>query len=169
MKHGQPRLSARVGALLMATLALPAVIEAHAIHTTLTVLTASPVGVTLTIRAFADDFSASVAKFSGRKPPRDSSAAPADIARYVRASFVLRDAHARDLQLASCGAQRVGDLYWLCFRTALPAGVAGVTLRNLMLSEYHADQVNIVQINDRGARRTLLFTKTSAPSAIEGS
>jgi hypothetical protein len=169
MRQSRARVSARIGALLLATLALPAVIEAHAIHTTLTVLTASPVGVTLTIRAFADDFSASVAKFNHRTPPTDSSASRADVEHYVRSTFELRDAQGRALQLASCGVQRLADLYWLCFRTALPAGVAGVVVRNQMLTEYHADQVNIIQIDDRGARRTLLFTKTSTPSPIASS
>ena len=60
-------LAPRVVPALVLTLALPAVVEAHAIHTTLTVLTTSPTGITLNIRAFADDFSASVAKFAGRR------------------------------------------------------------------------------------------------------
>ena len=168
MTRLRSRFPAHIPSLLLATIALPAVIEAHAIHTTLTVLTASPVGVTLTIRSFADDFSASVAKFNAHAPPADSSAPAPDVLRYVRATFVMRDAQARTLPLASCGTQRVGDLYWLCFRTALPAGVTGVTMRNLMLTEFHADQVNIVQVNDRGAHRTQLFTRTSAPSPISG-
>ena len=159
-------LAPRVVPALVLMLALPAVVEAHAIHTTLTVLTASPTGMTLNIRAFADDFSASVAKFAGRRPPADSSAPEPDVVRYVRAQFAIRDAQGRMVTLESCGVRRAAELYWLCFRAALPSGSAGVVVRNQMLTEYHADQVNIVQVDDRGTRRTLLFTKTSAPSSI---
>jgi hypothetical protein len=160
------RLTARVAPALVLTLALPAALEAHAIHTTLTVLTATPAGISLNIRVFADDFSASVANFSGRRPPADSSAPDADVLRYVRAHFAIRDAQGRALNLESCGVRRAAELYWLCFRAALPGGSAGVVVRNQMLTEYHADQVNIVQVEHRGARRTLLFTKASAPSSI---
>ena len=48
----------------------------HPIHTTLTVLTPSTDARTMTvnIRAFADDFSATVAAFTGKRAPADSSA-----------------------------------------------------------------------------------------------
>ncbi len=160
------RQARRIAATLPLLLALPTVVEAHAIHTTLTVLTASPTGVTLNIRAFADDFSATVATYAGRKPPADSSAPAPDVVRYVRAQFAIRDAHGRAVVLELCGIRRAAELYWLCFRAALPSGSAGVVVRNQMLTEYHADQVNIVQVDDKGTRRTLLFTKSSAPSAI---
>ena len=160
--------AARIAPLLALTLALPTVVEAHAIHTTLTVLTAAPTGLTLNIRTFADDFSATVATFAGRKPPADSSAPQPDVLRYVRTNFTVRDALGHAVQLQSCGIRRAAELYWLCFRAALPAGSAGVMVRNQMLTEFHADQVNIVQVDDRGTRRTLLFTKTSTPSSISG-
>jgi predicted amidohydrolase len=162
------RRACRPVATLLLLLAWPTLVEAHAIHTTLTVISASPAGMTLNIRAFADDFSAAVARYAARKPPADSSAPEIDVARYVRANFTVRDAQGRGVILEPCGVRRAAELYWLCFRAALPAGRAGVIVRNRMLTEYHADQVNIVQVDDRGARRTLLFTKTSAPSAIGG-
>ena len=160
------RIATRIAPALVLTLALPAALEAHAIHTTLTVLTATPTGISLNIRVFADDFSASVAKFAGRRTPADSSAPDADVLRYVRAQFAIRDAQGRAVALESCGVRRAAELYWLCFRAALPSGRAGVVVRNQMLTEFHADQVNIVQVENKGARRTLLFTKASAPSSI---
>ena len=166
MRPNLPRSVRHTAAALLLLLALPTVVEAHAIHTTLTVLTASPAGLTLNIRVFADDFSATVAKYAGRKPPSDSSAPTSDVVRYVRAQFAVRDAQGRVVVLESCGIRRAAELYWLCFRAALPSGSAGVVVRNQMLTEYHADQVNIVQVDDRGTRRTLLFTKASTPSAI---
>ena len=158
----------RLSFVALLLLALPTVVEAHAIHTTLTVLTATPAGLTLNIRAFADDFSATVATFAGRKAPADSSAPEPDVLRYVRSHFAIRDGQGHMVMLESCGIRRASELYWLCFRAALPAGIAGVVVRNQMLTEFHADQVNIVQVDDRGTRRTLLFTKASAPSPISG-
>ena len=149
---------------LVASLACPAIANAHKIHTTLTVLTRTTTGVTLSIRTFADDFSASVAKFARKPTPADSSAPLADVQRYVRAHFAIRDGRGRMLPLESCGVRRAAELYWLCFRAPLAAAaLRGTFIRNQMLTEVHADQVNIVQVDDQGARRTVLFTKTSAP------
>ncbi len=163
-RHGRA-LRRVVGALpLLCTLARVA--NAHAIHTTLTVATVDAAGLTLNIRAFADDFSATVAQFAGRRPPVDSSAPPGDIARYVHAHLTLTDARGVAMTLQSCGTRRVAELYWLCFRAPLPLGVGGVLLGNQMLTEWHRDQVNIVQLESHGSRKTLLFTKRSAPSTI---
>lgn len=154
--------------VLLCTGATPALLRAHAIHTTMTVLTTSPGGITLNIRAFADDFSATVAQFAGRKPPTDSSAPAVDVARYVNAHFLVRDGAGRTVTLAPCGIRRANELYWLCFRAVTTSGGNGITVRNRMLTELHDDQVNIVQVENQGARRTLLFTKASAPSAVSG-
>lgn len=140
--------------------------RAHPIHTTLTVVTASASGVTLNIRTFADDFSATVARFAGKRAPADSSASADDVLRYVRARFAVRDARGSAVTLEPCGVRRTNELYWLCFKAIVPVGVRGLTVRNQMLTELHADQVNIVQVELNGAKRTMLFTRTSKPSAI---
>lgn len=161
-------LLARVLASLIGVLLTPALLNAHAIHTTMTVLTASPGGVTLNIRTFADDFAAVVARYAGKPLPTDSSAALPDLQRYVRAHFAIRDGAGRMVTLESCGVRRAGELYWLCFRAPLAASaVRGTYIRNQMLTELHADQVNIVQVDGHGARRTVLFTKTSAPALLD--
>ena len=160
------RYASRIAPALGLLLVSPGILEAHAIHTTLTVLTASPTGFTLNIRAFADDFSTSVAHLAGKKAPVDSSAPEVDVVRYVRAQFAVRDAAGHVITLESCGTRRAAELYWLCFKAAVPSGLTGTVIRNQLLTEYHADQVNIVQVDDRGARRTLLFTKASVPSPI---
>ncbi|MEO7996623.1 MAG: DUF6702 family protein [Gemmatimonadaceae bacterium] len=140
--------------------------NAHPIHTTLTKVSVEAHAVTFNVRAFADDFSATVAKFSGRKPPVDSSALAADVLRYVQSFFTVTNAEGKPVVLESCGIKRVNELYWMCFKVSLPAGNKGVRVRNQMLTEFHADQVNIVQFEAPAARRTMLFTKGSAPALI---
>ncbi len=142
------------------------VADAHAIHTTVTQLTADSRGVTLMIRAFADDLSASVASHASRPAPADHSVPESDALRYVRAQFMIGTADRHLITLESCGLRRAGDMYWLCFRAPLVHGLAGAAIRNQMLTELHADQINIVQVDDRGARQTMLFRKGSTASTI---
>jgi uncharacterized protein DUF6702 len=155
---------------LMATLGLAPAAAAHPIHTTLTVVTPSIDGRTLmiSVRAFADDFSASVARFAGLRAPADSSVVADEVTRYVRAQFSVSTATGAPLVLEPCGVTRSRELYWLCFRVALPLGLRGTTVRNQMLTELHPDQVNIVQLEKGVERKSYLFTKGSAASVLPG-
>ena len=156
--------------LAFAQLLFARVASAHPIHTTLTVVTFSADGRTLTInvRAFADDFSASVARYAGRMAPRDSSVVESEVTRYVRALFSVSAQDGSALVLEPCGITRSRELYWLCYRVSFPAGVRGARIRNQMLTELHQDQVNIVQLEDGAARKSYLFTKGSEPSTLPG-
>ena len=153
---------------LLAFAATSSVAHAHPIHTTLTKVSIDDRVVTFNVRTFADDFSATVARFAGRTPPADSSAPGPDVLRYAQKYFTIVDAAGKPVALESCGVKRANELYWLCFKATFPGGSKGARVRNQMLTELHADQVNIVQLEPPAARRTLLFTKGSAAAAISG-
>jgi hypothetical protein len=151
-------------------LSWPKQANAHPIHTTLTLVTIGDAGrsLTLGIRAFADDFSASVARFAGRPIPRDSSASADDVTRYVGTKVSVLDEHGGAVGLTSCGVRRERELYWLCFRATLPAGMRGARINNQMLTELHADQVNIVQLEQAGGKtkKSYLFTRGSRADVL---
>jgi hypothetical protein len=139
------------------------VASAHPIHTTLTVVTFDAQGATFNLRAFADDFSAVVAKNAGKPAPRDSSASPADVQRYLDAHFRVVDAQGRPVSVQSCGVRREKELYWVCVRAVVGTGAR---IQNVCLTELHSDQVNIVQVENKTGRKTLLFTKDSPFSPV---
>ena len=149
--------------ILLAVVLMPVRASAHPIHTTLTVLTvdARSRTVTLSIRAFADDFSRVVAAQAGVATPKDSSVSTANVVAYVRARFAIDG-----IVLEPCGLTRSADAYLVCFRGSLPATMTAVTVRNTMLTELHPDQVNIVQASSGRERQTRVFTKTSAPVVL---
>lgn len=155
-----------VATALVMSLALASPARAHAIHTTHTTVTADAQGYTLTVRAFADDLSASVARFSRRMPPADSSVRVPELVSYAAARLTPTSADGRPLAMQSCGVKRMQDAYVLCFRIATTPGTVPLRLGNQMLSELHADQVNIVQCDVAGSRRTNLFTRGRAATAI---
>jgi len=140
--------------------------RAHAIHTTHTTVTADAQGYTLTVRAFADDLSATVARFSGRTPPADSSVRVPELLAYATARMGVASGAGVHFVMQSCGVKRMQDVYVLCFRIATTPRAAPLRLGNQMLVELHADQVNIVQCDVAGSRRTNLFTRGRASKAI---
>lgn len=157
------------GTAIAAALALCAVSTrafAHPIHTTMTAVTTDARGTIFTIRSFADDFSASVALFAGKQPPKDSSVSAADVARYLNEKVHILDARGERVALTSCGVNRARELYWLCVRIDGVTNPALLSVENTLLIERHDDQVNIVQVTNGSARKTLLFTKRSRAQSL---
>lgn len=140
--------------------------NAHPIHTTLTTVRIEDGVVTLRIKTFADDFSASVSAAQNTPTPSDWVVADGDAVAYVQRVLRVVDARGQSLPLASCGMTREGELYWLCLRVPAARDVRGLKMSNALLVERHSDQVNIVQIQTAYTRRTLLFTKGSAQSSM---
>ena len=140
--------------------------HAHPIHTTLTTVTLMRGEITLSVRTFADDFSASVAALAGKQTPEDWSVTEADVARYLDAHLRIANASGKALTLRSCGIRRERELYWLCVRVEGATELRGLRAENRLLTERHADQVNIVQVNNAKARKTMLFTKQTTSLAL---
>lgn len=156
----------RLAVALLVSVGASTPARAHAIHTTHTTVTADAGGYTLTVRAFADDLSASVARFSGRTPPADSSVRVPELVAYATARLGPTSAAGVRLVMQSCGVKRVQDAYVLCFRIATTPRTVPLRLGNQMLAELHADQVNIMQCDVADSRRTNLFTRGRAAKVI---
>jgi len=139
---------------------------AHPLHTTLTQLSydASTRVLNVSVRVFADDFSAAVMPGGGTGTlviPPDSA-----MLRYVSGRFALQRSGGAPIPLRWCGMRRDGEALFLCLRATAQPSPAGARMRNALLSELFADQVNIVQASYGGARRTLLFTPRDGMKAL---
>ena len=132
----------------------------HPLHTTLTQLTvdAGAHRLTGTVRVFAADLAAAVAKRARTAVPADDRVSDPATFAYVMSAVHLTDAQGRPIALTGCGSRRTADLLWLCVRAdALPAGP--LAFSNQLLCELYDDQVNIVQTVDGAHTASTLFTK----------
>jgi len=135
--------------------------EAHPLHTTLVQLTYDERAHTLegTIRVFAGDFAAAVAKHSGAKPPNDDRVTDAAAFAYVSSTFRLTNQSCGVVALQWGGSRRSGDLLWICVRATSNAGPSALELSDQMLCELFDDQINIVQSVAGAKHASMLFTK----------
>ena len=135
--------------------------DAHPLHTTLVQLTYDDRTHMLegSIRVFAGDFAAAVAKHAGAKIPDDDRVADADAFKYVTNTLRFIDAGGRVVPLAWCGSRRSGDVLWLCVRASSTAPPNTLKLSDQMLCELFDDQINIVQTVAGAKRASMLFTK----------
>lgn len=161
------RTVARFLAVLIACVTLNVQLaDAHPIHTTLTVVTPARGSATLMLRVFADDFATVVARHAGQPTPRDSSASIADAYRYLSSRIHLQTSDGRRIAFVSCGLRRQAEVYWACLRVPMPADARDILLQHQVLTELHDDQVNVVQVASDGARRTMLFTRSSVAAPL---
>lgn len=153
---------------LMVTCALPAVIDAHPLHTTITQLTLVPSdrAAQLMVRMSAEDFAVAVAKRTNTQPARDHRVAEAGALAYAQASVRLlgRDGRPRTLRL--CGMEWKDATLLLCLRADAPDGVSQMQLSNVMMFELFEDQVNVVQAAYGPQRRTILFVRGGAAQRL---
>ena len=152
----------RLVALVLAAVAIagtPALSWSHPLHTTLAEVAIDSDGsLRVTLRAFADDFSAAVARHAGKPRPADYAVADPDVASYVAATIAVQGPSGRAVPLVWSGVRRTGDLMWVTVRAPGVRSLEGVRVAYSTLFDTFADQVNILQANDSGRRRTVLFT-----------
>ena len=148
-----------VAALLLATALAASRGEAggfHPLHTTMAEVTIDrPRGtLRIVVRVFADDFGIALGAMgtSGSWDTRASA--------YVRRAIAVV-AHAREpLAMRDCGTRRQGDLLWLCAEAAIPTEPTNrLALRDRMLCELFADQINVVRVTDGAKTRSMLYTR----------
>jgi hypothetical protein len=138
--------------------------NAHPLHTTMAEVTIDRARSTLRIvvRVFADDFGTALdaAKIAG--------AGDARAAAYLARAISVNDG-GRRLAMRDCGTRRQGDLLWLCAEASVGATPSDrMTLRDQMLCELFADQVNVVRVTDGETTRSMLFTRGDPGKPISG-
>jgi hypothetical protein len=161
-RRGRRALGAVALSLSCAAISLGARSDAaHPLHTTLVRLTYDARGRVLegSIRVFAGDFAAAVAKRSGAATPNDDRVTDAAAFTYVSGTFRLSDATGHALPLTWCGSRRANDLLWLCVRATNASAPEVLELSDQMLCELFDDQINIVQSAAGEKHASMLFTK----------
>jgi hypothetical protein len=139
--------------------ATPARSWSHPLHTTLAEASIDADGsLRVTLRAFADDFSAAVARHVGKPTRTNFVVADRDVAAYVAATVAIQDSSGRAVPLVWAGLRRTGDLMWITVRAPGVRSLKGVRVSYSTLFDAFSDQVNILQANDNGRRHTVLFT-----------
>ena len=149
-------MAALTAALLVALLAAGAV-AGHPMHTSVTELTHDPStgSLTVVVRVFADDFADAAGGTS------DSVAAA-----YLRRGLSVSDRFGRPIRLQWQRLEPAGDALLLRLRGHAPAGVFGGRLRQMILCDRFADQVNVVRVGDGRQRANLLFVPGDEAKAL---
>ncbi|MFN0099513.1 MAG: DUF6702 family protein [Gemmatimonadaceae bacterium] len=143
---------------LLEVVALSLTVLRHDIHSTVSELRITDRGIELQMRVFADDLAASVAAHAGLATPADSSVGLPALDAYVRSRVRVTEAARETVPLTRCGVSRMGDAYVLCYRTSRAAVAGPIGISQTLLTERHADQVNVVRVRWGSLKRTVVLT-----------
>jgi hypothetical protein len=154
-----PRFLLPLGLLLMLSLAA----WAHAYHASILELRFNPEKqrLEMALKIFTDDLEQDLSGGKS-KPVRTDQLTRAQLnpllADLLRRSvqFSTRPGEPA-LPLTLVGLQKEKDAYWVYFTAPLSAKATGVTLRHQLLLNLFPDQMNIVNLEARGQKQSLLF------------
>ena len=132
---------------------------AHPVHASFAELAYDPAArsVTVTLRVFADDFAAEVARRTDTRPGADGVPPDGAVLRYVTPRFTVVAPRGGTLAFRSCGTRRAGIQLLVCLRAPAAAFPAGGRVRSAVLSDAFRDQVNVVRVAGGARPRTLVF------------
>lgn len=133
---------------------------AHPIHMSYTEVRYSPAtsSIEISIRVYANDFSAAAARRARVSLRADSTIDGRNALDYMRQNFQITDASGKALNPVSCGVVRAQDMLKFCFR--LPSRRdAALRVRNTVMTELFSDQVNVIQSVGSKGRTSRLFVR----------
>ena len=133
----------------------------HAYHASITELryNAAKQQLELATKVFTDDFEKGLSE--GRPAHVDlQTAGPAGTiiaAEYLRRTLVLKTPAGAPLALQFLGMQPEKDSYWLYSKVSVAGPVSGVQIRDAVLLDAFADQMNIVNAEAGGKKLSALL------------
>lgn len=89
----------------------------------------------------------------------DSDKTQKQFAHYVAEQFLVHTSLDEKLPLTSVGYEVEGKFFWVYQETAIPENLDGVKLFNGTLRDLWPTQINMVNIEGKGAIRTLYFSE----------
>ncbi len=113
----------------------------------------------ISVRVYANDFSAGAARRARVRLGADSLIDLRSALEYIRQNLQLAGADGRALIPAPCGVTRAQDMLKFCFRISAPDGMKGIRVRNNLLTEVFGDQVNVVQSVSSSGRTSRMFVR----------
>lgn len=142
--------------LLMASMS--AVVSAHKFYMSLTVVDHNTTDKSLefTLRLFADDLEAAVA----RRGPALKHGQPGfdkAVFAYVQQTLVLKRADGSAVPLAWVGHENKVDVTWVYVEAKGVDSTVGLTVRDALFQDLFSEQVNMLHVNDARGRRAMDF------------
>lgn len=117
-------------------------------------------GFEISVRLFTDDLEKALSRESGQKiqitPKPDTDPL---IEKYIRKHFMLTDTRKQHRNYTYLGHEAEGDANWVYLEMPIDGTVKTVEMQQDVLMDMFDDQVNLVNLQVDGQRKTYVFRK----------
>jgi len=147
----------------------PLVAAAHKYYTSLAQAEydAESKSMEVTLRVFADDLELALTRRAGLAVSLDRTKnADRLVLAYLRDTFEIRNRDGEAKALKWVGMELRAGVAWLYVEAEMPEGLSGARLRDHVLFELFAEQVNTVSVRYAGARADLVFVPGDGERAV---
>jgi hypothetical protein len=123
--------------------------------------------VEITLRIFADDLELALTRRAGGEVRLDRTKdAGRLVLAYLRDTFEIKNRDGETKVLKWVGMELRAGVAWLYVEAEMPEGLSGARLRDHVLFELFAEQVNTVSVRYPGARGDLVFVRGDGERAV---
>ena len=133
----------------------------HDFHTSITRMdyNAKEKSFEVSIRVFTDDLEKVLSKENGGQKFTVVNNDKNDpfVEKYIRKHFALVNATKQKKPYTYLGKEQEADATWVYIEIPCPESVAGFSLQNTIMLDFFDDQVNLVNFNYQGQKKSYLF------------
>lgn len=123
--------------------------------------------VEVTLRVFADDLELALKRRTGREVKLDRTKDAGQLVlAYLRDTFEIKNRDGETKALKWVGMELRAGVVWLYVEAEMPEGLSGARLRDHLLFELFAEQVNTVSVRYQGASADLVFVRGDGEHAL---
>ncbi len=133
--------------------------DAHPLHNSYAELSyAQETGkIAVSVRVFTDDFISHITSPAGTVGSKGGTP-ERRAAAYIGRNLSITDGRGTPIPLRWCGWKRAGEMTAICLEGVAPARPANLRIRNTILMDMFADQLNILRSTRGTSKKTVLFT-----------
>jgi ABC-type uncharacterized transport system ATPase subunit len=115
----------------------------------------------ISIRVFTDDFEKALTKDNGGQKfvVVNNDKNDAFVEKYIRKHFALITPSKQKKSYSYVGKEQEADATWIYIEVSCPESITGFSLQNTTMLDLFEDQVNLVNFNYQGQKRSYIFKK----------
>lgn len=135
----------------------------HDFHTSITRMdyNAKEKSFEISIRVFTDDFEKALSKENGGQKfmVNNNDKNDAFVEKYIRKHFALLNAAKQKKAYSYIGKEQEADATWIYIEIPCAEALTGFSLQNTTMHDLFEDQINLVNLNYQGQKKSYIFKK----------
>lgn len=115
----------------------------------------------ISIRVFTDDFEKALSKDNGGQKfvVNNNDKNDALVEKYIRKHFALLNAAKQKKAYSYIGKEQEADATWIYIEIPCAEALTGFSLQNTTMHDLFEDQINLVNLNYQGQKKSYIFKK----------